>query len=295
MKIENVTGIRFTARRTTQQKAHLAVGNGLLRQVIIDDQRVHAVIAEIFAHGTGCVRGEELHWCRIGRGGGDDDRIFERALLFQRTDDLRHGRALLANSNIDAEQLLAVVLASSRVYRLLVDEGVDGNGGLAGLAVANDQLTLATANRDQAVDRLQAGLHRLVNRFTRHDAGGLHLDAAAGYILQRALAVNRVAKRVNNAAKKTFANRRIHNRCGPANNIAFLDGAVITEDHDADIVRFKVQRHSLDAALEFDHLAGLDFVKTMYARDAVTNGQDTPDLRNLGVASEIGNLFLQDC
>ena len=30
---------------------------------------------------------------------------------------------------------------------LLVDDGVNGNGGLAGLSVTNDQLTLASANR----------------------------------------------------------------------------------------------------------------------------------------------------
>ena len=34
------------------------------------------------------------------------------------------------------------------------------HGGLAGLAVADDQLALAATNRDQRVDRLEAGLHR---------------------------------------------------------------------------------------------------------------------------------------
>jgi hypothetical protein len=30
---------------------------------------------------------------------------------------------------------------------LLVEDGVDGDGGLAGLSVTNDQLTLSSANR----------------------------------------------------------------------------------------------------------------------------------------------------
>ena len=53
------------------------------------------------------------------------------------------------------------------------------DGGLAGLAVADDQLALAAADGNERVDGLQAGLHRLVHRRTRDDAGRLHLDEAA--------------------------------------------------------------------------------------------------------------------
>ncbi len=162
-------------------------------------------------------------------------------------------------------------------------------------ATANDQLALATADRDQAVDGLEAGLHRLMNRFAGHDAGRLYLDPVAGDVFQRALAVNRVAERVDDAAKQAPADGGINNRGCPADNVAFLDGAVIAEDHDTDIVAFEVQGHALDATLELDHLAGLHLVKAVDARDAVANGQDTPDLGNFGVTAEIGDLFLQDC
>jgi hypothetical protein len=47
---------------------------------------------------------------------------------------------------------------------LLVDDRVDRDGGLAGLAVADDELALAAADRDHGVDGLDAGLHRLVAR-----------------------------------------------------------------------------------------------------------------------------------
>ena len=40
---------------------------------------------------------------------------------------------------------------------LLVEDRVDGNRGLASLAIADDQLSLATADWDQAVDSFQAG------------------------------------------------------------------------------------------------------------------------------------------
>ena len=48
--------------------------------------------------------------------------------------------------------------------------------GLAGLAVADDQLALAAADRHHAVDRLEAGLHRLAHRLAIHDAGRDALD-----------------------------------------------------------------------------------------------------------------------
>ena len=65
-----------------------------------------------------------------------------------------------------------------RFFALLVDDRVERHGGLAGLAVADNQLALAAANRDQRVNRLQAGLHRHRHRLARDDAGGHTLDRA---------------------------------------------------------------------------------------------------------------------
>merc|ERR1719183_1141073 len=44
---------------------------------------------------------------------------------------------------------------------LLVDDGVDGDGGLACLTVTNDQLALPAADGDEGVDGLEAGEHGL--------------------------------------------------------------------------------------------------------------------------------------
>src|SRR5690349_23510423 len=51
---------------------------------------------------------------------------------------------------------------------------VDGDGGLARLAVADDQLALATADRGHRVDRLDAGLQRLVHGLATHDRSEEH-------------------------------------------------------------------------------------------------------------------------
>ena len=78
--------------------------------------------------------------------------------------------------------------------------------GLAGLAVADDQLALAAADRGHRVDRLDAGLQRLVHRLALHDAGRLQLEGAAA---RRSSISPRpsigVAERVDDAAEVAVA------------------------------------------------------------------------------------------
>src|SRR5450631_2211633 len=292
MQVEHVAGIGFAARRAAQQQRHLSVGDRLLRQIVIDDDRVHAVVAEIFAHGAAGKRRQELHRRRIGRGGGDDNGIIERALLFEHLDELRHGGALLPDRDIDAIEL--DLLVGLRVERLLIEDGVERDRGLAGLAVADDQLALAAADRDQRVDRLQAGRHRLIHRLARDDAGRLHVDALALVGFDRALAVDRVAERVDHAAEQPLADRCVHDGAGALDGLAFLDLAVGAENHDADIVGFEVQRHAAGAVFELDHFAGLDVVEAVDAGNAVADGQHLSDFGNLSLLAEILDLVLED-
>ena len=105
VQIEHVARIGFAARRAAQQQRHLAVRDGLLREIVVDDHGVHAVVAEVLAHGAAGERREILHRRRIGRGRGDHDRVVERALLFQHLHELRDGRALLPDRDVDAVEL----------------------------------------------------------------------------------------------------------------------------------------------------------------------------------------------
>ena len=292
VQIEHVARIGLAARRAAQQQRHLAVGDGLLGQIVIDDHGVHAVVAEVFAHGAAGERRQELHRRRIGRGGGDDDRVFQRALLLQHLDELRDGRALLADRDIDAVQL--DLLVGLRVERLLVEDGVERDRGLAGLAVADDQLALAAADRDERVDRLQPRRHRLVHRLARNDAGRLDVDAHALVGLDRALAVDRIAERVDDAAEQALADRHVDDGAGALDGLAFLDLAVVAEDHDADVVDFEVERHAADAVLELDHLAGLHVVEAVDAGDAVADRQHLADFGDFRLLAEILDLVLQD-
>src|SRR5690606_31692471 len=209
------------------------------------------------------------------------DRIFQSAALFENLHELRNGRTLLADSDINAVQL--ILFRAVVVDRLLVQEGVKNDSGLACLTVTNDQLALATTNRDQSIDSLEAGRHRLMNRLARDDAGSLDVNAAAFLGLNRTLAVNRIAERINNAAEQFRTNRNVNDCAGTLNDITFLDVTVGTEDNDTDIVVFKVQRHAANTTREFDHFTSLNIVQTIDAGDTVANGQNLTDLGDLSL------------
>ena len=68
---------------------------------------------------------------------GDDDRIIHRAVFFKLFNDLRDGGLLLTDRYVDTNDVLA----------LLIDDGIDGDGGFSRLAVADDELALSTADR----------------------------------------------------------------------------------------------------------------------------------------------------
>src|SRR5579862_758393 len=292
VQIEYVARIGFAARRAAQQQRHLAIGDRLLGQVVIDDDRVHAVVAEIFAHGAAGKRRQELHRRRIGGGGGDDDGILERAVLLQHLDELCDRRALLPHRDIDAIKLDLFVVRG--VERLLVEDGVERDRGLARLPVADDQLALAAADRDQRVDRFEPGRHRLVDRFARNDARRLDVDAGARVGLDRTLAINRIAERIDDAAEQALADGNVDDRAGALDGLPFLDLAVLAEDDDADIVGLEIERHAAHAVLELDHLAGLHIVEAVGARDAVADGEHLTDFRDFGFLAEVLDLVLED-
>src|SRR6185295_13540556 len=153
---------------------------------------------------------------------------------------------------------------------------------------------LAAADWDERVERLEAGLHRLVDRLARDDPGRLDLHAAALGALDRALAVDRVAESVDDPAQQALADGDVDDRAGAAHRVALADLGIRAEDDDSDIVGLEVERHALDAVGELDHLAGLDVVEPVNARDAVADRQHGPDLGDFGLGAEARDLVADD-
>ena len=173
MKIKHVAGIGLATRRAAKQQRHGTVGLGLLGQVVEDDQDVLAGVHPVLADGRPGVGRHVLVAGRI-RGRSVHDRgVGHRAGLVQHTSQRGYGRALLTDGDVDAADLLFRI--ATLPGRPLVDDRVDGNGGFAGLAVADDQLPLTPADRDHGVDGLDAGLQRLADLLAIHHARRLEL------------------------------------------------------------------------------------------------------------------------
>ena len=203
----------------------------MLGEVIVDDQRVAAALHELFAHGSAGEGREVLQRSRVRRRGDDDDGVLHRAVLLQDADGLRDLRLLLADGDVDADH----------VGVTLVDDRVERHGGLAGLAVTDDQLALTAADRDHGVDRLDTGLQRLVDVGALDHARSDALDRAALVGRDRALAVDRLAERVDDAADQRIADRDGGDLTGAADLVALFNCLVVTEDEDADGVLFQVE------------------------------------------------------
>src|SRR6516164_9042353 len=264
----------------------------MLRQIVVNHQRMHAVVAEIFAHNTTGIGRDILQRRRLRGSGGHDDRIIERTVVLQCLDDLSDSRALLADRDIDAIELPRFV--GSGVDLLLIEDGVEDQCRLAGLPVADDQLALAAPDRHQRVDGLQSGLQRLVHRTARDNARRLDLDPRALDVGQRAFAVDRLAEPVDDAAQQATADRHVDDGAGALYDVALVDAAVLAEYDDADIVALEVERHATHPVRKRDHLAGLDRVEAIDADDAVADRQHLADLGDICLAAEIGDLMLED-
>jgi hypothetical protein len=284
VQVEDVARIGFATRWPPQQQRHLAVSPSLLGQVVVDDQRVLAPIAEEFAHGATGVGCDVLQGRGLGRAGGDDDGMLHRAVLLQLGDHVGDGGLLLPDRNVDALNAGA----------LLVDDRVDGHGGLAGLAVADNQLALTAADRHHGVDRLQAGLHRLAHRLTGDDARRDLLDWRHIVGIDRALAIDRHAQGIHHAAQHGLAHRHLEDTAGGLDHRALGDVLVLAEDHGADGVLLQVERETEGVAREFEHFAIGNVGQTVDTNDTVGNRHDRAFVPRLGGGLELLDLLLDE-
>jgi len=102
----------------------------LLGQIIIDDQGMLAVVSEVLSHGAARVWGQVLQRSGIRGRGRDHNGVLHGTGVGEPLHQLGDSGPLLADGNVDAVQLL--LLVSSFVEALLVDDRVDGDGSFAG-------------------------------------------------------------------------------------------------------------------------------------------------------------------
>ncbi len=267
-----------------KQKGKCTVSYRVLGQIVVDNEDVLALVHEILADRAACIRRDILQRRRLGCGRGDDAGVIHRTVLRERLGYLRDGRALLADRDIDTDNARA----------LLVDDGVQADRGLAGLAVTDDQLALAATDRDHRVDRLDAGLERHVYRRALDDARSRALDRAGLGGVDGTLAVDRLAQRVYDAAEHRFTDRNLDDALGALYRVALTDILVGTQDNGTDEILLKVLRHAVYAARKLEQLTRHAVLQTMDMRDAVAYGDDRTDVSQPDLALVVRDLLLDN-
>ena len=160
---------------------------------------------------------------------------------------MRYCRSLLADGHVDA----------NHVFALLVDDRIERDGGLAGLAVADYQLALAAPDWYHRVDRLEAGLQRLFHLAVddaRRDALDRHVLFGNDRALPSAGWPSALTTR-----PIMVAGRHLDDSLGAFDDVAFLDRLKLAEQDRADLVLFEVERESGRALLEFQQFPAITF------------------------------------
>ena len=114
------------------------------------------------------------------------------------------------------------------------------------------------------------------------------------FVGDRALAVDRLAERVDDAAEQLVADRHRDDAAGALDLVAFLDLRELAEQHGADALLFEVQRDAEHAVRELEHLAGHRVVDAVDARDAVADRDDAADFGDVDVDGEAADLLADD-
>src|SRR5258706_6747078 len=203
----------------------------MLRKIVVDAQSVAASVAEKFADGAAGVWRDVLHRRGIGRRGRHHDAVFHGAVIFQCLYDLGDRGTLLTDRDVNADHVAA----------LLVDDGVERDGSLAGLTVTDDQLALSAADGDHGIDGLHAGLQRLLHRLPVNHAGRDGFDGIHTFALDRALTLDWLAQRVDHAPDQAFTHGDRHDASSATDLVALRDFLIFTEQHGAHLVLFEGQ------------------------------------------------------
>ncbi len=289
VKVEHVAWVGLAPWRAPEHQRHLPVRGRLFRQIVVNAERVAPfLVHEVLGYRGPGIRRDELQRRRVGGRRGHYHRVPHRSRFTQPLHHSCNGRQFLTDGHVDADDVIA----------LLVDDGVDGDGRLAGATVADDQFALATANGDHRVDRLDAGLQRLVDRLPNDDARGNHLHRAAPRLLDGSLAIDRLPQRVYHPAKRGGSDRHIQQAAGATNFVAFTQLEVVAHDGGADIVLFEVQHQTVDRLTrlgrsKLDHLAGNRGHQSVDTGDAVFHFQDGADVFGVDGRQIGGRYFLE--
>src|SRR6266852_18992 len=256
----------------------------LLAQVVVAAERVLALIHEVLAHRAPGIRGDEVERGGLGCRGGDDDGVPHRAVLLESRCDACDRRGVLTDGDVDADQVLA----------LLIDDRVEEDRGLACEPVADDQLALAAPERDHRVDGLDPGLDGAVDALTRDDSRGDLLERHRLRGLDRTLAVDRHAQRVDHAADQLLADRNLEQPPSRAHLVALVQVPELTQDYSANLVLLEVEGQPICLSWKLEQLTCHRVLQPVDLGDAVARGDDAAHVGRHQAGVEVLETSLDD-
>lgn len=148
VKIEDISWVGLSAWWSSKKEWHLSVSDGLLWQIVIDDETMFSVISEVFSNSASWIRSQELKWSGLWSSSSNDDGVSQSIVVFQGFDNVSDGWSLLTNGDVNAIELLGVCRIWIVEGRLLVNDGINGNSSLSSLSITNDQFSLTSSNWD---------------------------------------------------------------------------------------------------------------------------------------------------
>ena len=153
----------------------------------------------------------------------------------------------MTNGDVDALHAIA----------LLVQDRVNGDGGLTGLTVADDEFALATANWGHGVNSLNTSLEWLAYRLASSDTRGLNFHTTLFGANQWALAVDWLAQCVHHATEQCVTNGHRQDPSGGLYDLLFFDAINGTENYRTNGLFVEVHRETYGAVFELEEFVHL--------------------------------------
>jgi hypothetical protein len=127
-----------------------------------------------------------------------------------------------------------------------------------------------------------------------HDSGRQPLHEHVGIRLDRALAVERLPERIDDAPDEGGTGGHLHDPPRSFDLVALAHKVAFAEKDDADAFLLEVESQAEDAVRKLQELVIHDPVETVNAGDAVSNRCDGPDLADVHAGFVALDLLLND-
>ena len=134
----------------------------------------------------------------------------------------------------------------------------------------------------------------LADRLAGDDPGRHLLHRRRAGCVDRALAVHRVAERIDHPPEQFAADRHFEDAAGAPGRHPFGEGEVVAQDDRAHRVALQVERHAVEGARKLEHLAILGIGQPVNPHDAVGYADQGAFVAGLGAHVEAVDAMTDD-